>query len=103
MAGSFLAIGSFFSALIEKSGHQFHSFRGGLCGAGLRGDADDDQLSFGLFAGGMLSMIEQMSFLTHFESIQKGVLEFKDMAYFVILIIGWMWACTIMLDERKAS
>jgi ABC-2 type transport system permease protein len=44
-----------------------------------------------------------MSFQTHFESIQKGVLEFKDLSYFVLLIVGWIAAGTIILDERKAS
>jgi ABC-2 type transport system permease protein len=44
-----------------------------------------------------------MSFQTHFESIQKGVLEFKDLSYFVFLIVGWLAASTIILDERKAS
>jgi ABC-2 type transport system permease protein len=47
--------------------------------------------------------VEQMSFLTHFESVLKGVLEFKDISYFVILIVCWVWACTIILDEKKAN
>jgi ABC-2 type transport system permease protein len=51
---------------------------------------------------GVVSAIGAMSFQTHFESIQKGVLEFKDMAYFVLLIAGWVFACGIILDERKA-
>jgi len=44
-----------------------------------------------------------MSFRQHFESIQKGVLEFKDLAYFMLLIVGWIAASTIILDERKAA
>jgi ABC-2 type transport system permease protein len=50
-----------------------------------------------------VAAIESTSFLTHFESVQKGVLEFKDLSFFVLLIIGWMVACGIILDERKAS
>jgi hypothetical protein len=40
---------------------------------------------------------------SHFESIQRGVLEFKDVSYFIILIIGWVAACTVVLEERKAG
>jgi len=102
-AGSFLAIGSFFSAL---SKNQVISFIlsvvvcAVLVYAGM--PTTLNYLS-GLLPGGILAMVEQMSFLTHFESILKGVLEFKDMTYFVILIIGWIWACTIILNEKKAS
>jgi len=44
-----------------------------------------------------------MSFQIHFDSMQRGVLEFKDLAYFVLIIVGWIAACTIILDERKAG
>jgi ABC-2 type transport system permease protein len=103
MAGSFLAIGSFFSAL---SKNQVISFILSVVACAIlvyAGMPTSINYLSGLLPAGVLAMVEEVSFLTHFESIQKGVLEFKDMAYFVILIIGWMWACTIMLDERKAS
>jgi ABC-2 type transport system permease protein len=51
---------------------------------------------------GMVSAIEGMSFQVHFDSIQRGVLKFGDISYFVLLIVGWVAACTIVLDERKA-
>jgi len=44
-----------------------------------------------------------MSFQTHFESIQMGMLEFKDLSYFVLLIAGWIVGCCIILDERKVG
>jgi len=53
--------------------------------------------------GGLVSAIETMSFQSHFESIQRGVLEFKDLSYFVLLIVGWISACSVILDERKAA
>ena len=52
---------------------------------------------------GLTSAIESMSFQGHFESIQRGVVEFKDISYFLLLIVGWIAACTIVLEERKAS
>ncbi len=102
-AGSFLAIGSFFSAL---SKNQVISFILSVVTCAVlvyAGMPTTLNYLSGVLPAGMLAMVERMSFLTHFESVHKGVLEFKDMAYFVILIIGWMWACTIILDEKKAN
>ena len=103
MAGGFLAVGCFFSAL---SKNQVISFVlsvvacAVLVFAGM--PTTMDYLSTFLPAG-LVSAIERMSFQIHFESIQKGVLEFKDLSYFVILISGWLAACTVILDERKAQ
>lgn len=102
MAGGFLAIGCFFSAL---SKNQVISFVlsvvacAVLVFAGM--PTTMNYLSTFLPAG-LVSAIEKMSFQVHFESIQKGVLEFKDLSYFILLIIGWITACSIVLDERKA-
>jgi ABC-2 type transport system permease protein len=51
----------------------------------------------------LVSAIEKMSFQAHFESVQRGVLQFEDLSYFVLLIVGWIAASSIVLDERKAS
>lgn len=103
MAGGFLAIGCFFSAL---SKNQVISFVlsvvacAVLIFAGM--PTTLNYLSTFLPAG-LVTAIENMSFQNHFESIQKGVLEFKDFSYFVLLIVGWVAACSIILDERKAN
>ena len=51
----------------------------------------------------LLSMMEGMSVQIHFDSMQKGLLQFKDLAYFILLIIGWIAASVVVLDERKAK
>jgi ABC-2 type transport system permease protein len=102
MAGGFLAIGCFFSAV---SKNQVISFVlsvvscAVLVFAGM--PTTMNYLSTFLPAG-LVSAISGMSFQTHFESIQKGMLEFKDLSYFVLLIVGWLAAAGIILDERKA-
>jgi len=102
MAGAFLAVGCFFSAL---SKNQVISFVlsvvacAVLVFAGL--PSTMGYLSTFLPAG-LVTAIESMSLQTHFESIQRGVIGFGDMSYFVLLIIGWMAACTIILEERMA-
>jgi ABC-2 type transport system permease protein len=103
MAGAFLAIGCFFSALTKS---QVISFILAVVACAVLVYAGMpttlNYLSTFLPAG-MLEAIESVSLQTHFESVQKGVLEFKDLSYFVLLIVGWVVGCCIVLDERKAS
>ena len=103
MAGGFLAIGCFFSAV---SKNQVISFVLSVVACAVlvfAGMPTTLNYLSGFLPAGLVSAVEGMSFQIHFESIQKGKLEFKDLAYFVLLIIGWIAACTIVLDERKAS
>ena len=103
MAGGFLAVGCFFSAL---SKNQVIAFVLSVVACAVLVFAGVpttmNYLSTFLLAG-LVSAIETMSFEVHFESIQKGVLEFKDVSYFLVLIIGWVAACTVVLEERKAG
>jgi ABC-2 type transport system permease protein len=103
MAGGFLAIGCFFSAV---SKNQVISFVLSVvvCAVLVYAGMPTTMNYLSTFMpAGLVSAIEGMSFQGHFESIQKGVLEFKDLAYFVLIIAGWIAACTIVLDERKAT
>jgi ABC-2 type transport system permease protein len=103
MAGGFLAIGCFFSALTKS---QVISFILAVVACAVLVYAGMpttlNYLSTFLPAG-MLKAVESMSFQAHFDSIRRGVLEFKDLSYFVLLILGWILGCCIVLDERKAS
>jgi ABC-2 type transport system permease protein len=103
MAGGFLAIGGFFSAL---SKNQVIAFVLSVVACGVlvfAGMPTTLNYLSSFLPGGLVSAIAGLSFQEHFESIQKGILQFKDVAYFVILIAGWIAACTVILDERKAS
>ena len=101
MAGGFLAIGCFFSAV---SKNQVISFVLSVVACAVLVFAGmPTTLSYvsTFLPAGLVSAIENMSFQTHFESIQRGVLKFEDLSYFILLIIGWIAACSIVLDERK--
>jgi ABC-2 type transport system permease protein len=103
MAGAFLAVGCFFSAL-NKS--QVVSFILAVVACAVlvyAGMPTTLNYLSGVLPAGMLEVIESISLQTHFESVQRGVLEFKDLSYFVLLIVGWMVGCCIVLEERKAS
>jgi len=103
MAGAYLAIGCFFSAV---SKNQVISFIlsvvacAVLVSVGL--PTTLDYLSTFL-PKGLVTIIEGLSFQTHFDSMQRGVLEFKDLSYFVLLIAGWTTGCGIILNERKTA
>ncbi len=102
MAGGFLAIGCFFSAL---SKNQVISFVLSVVACAVLVFAGmPTTLNFvsTFLPAGMVSAIGNMSFQAHFESIQRGVLKFEDLSYFILLIIGWIVACSIVLDDRKA-
>lgn len=51
----------------------------------------------------LVDAIAALSFLTHFNAIAKGVLDFRDLAYFIIVIAGWLLATAIVIDLKKAS
>ncbi len=103
MAGGFLAVGCFFSAL---SKNQVIAFVLSVVACGVlvfAGMPTTLNYLSSFLPAGLVSAIGNLSLQEHFESMQKGILQFKDLAYFVLLIAGWIAACTIILDERKAS
>jgi len=103
MGGGFLAIGCFFSAL---SKNQVIAFVLSVVACAVLVFAGmPTTLSYlsAFLPAGLVSAVEGMSFQAHFESLQRGVLQFRDLAYFLLLIVGWVAACTVILDERKAS
>jgi len=103
MAGGFLAIGCFFSAV---SKNQVISFVLSVVACAIlvfAGMPTTMNYLSTFLPAGLVSAIGSMSFQAHFESIQKGVLELKDLSYFLLLIVGWIAASSVMLGERKAS
>ena len=103
MAGGFLAIGSFFS-VVTKS--QVISLILALVASTILVYAGmPSTLDFfsGMLSAGALSVIENLSFQTHFDSISRGVIQLKDLSFFVIMIAGWIAASMLVLEERKAA
>ena len=103
LAGMFLAIGSFFSALSKNQ--VISLILGGVTCLALMLVGLPTTLNYlsAILPVGLLGVAEGMSLQIHFDSMLKGIVEFKNLAYFVILIVGWVSACSIILSERKAS
>ena len=103
MAGGFLAIGSCMSALTRNQVIAFIvtavvCFLFLLAGFPLVLDV------FRNWAPqGVVNAVAQLSFLTHFESISKGVIDLRDILYFGMLIALFLAATAITLDVRKAE
>ena len=103
MAGGFLAIGSCISALTKSQVIAFVislviSFLFLLSGFPLVLD-----FFSGWLPRTIVDAIASFSFLTHFESIKKGVIDIRDVVYFVSLISFWLYANVVFIDLKKAD
>ena len=47
--------------------------------------------------------IASLSFLTHFSNISRGVIDFRDLVYFGLLIGGFLYANTIVIQWKQAD
>ena len=45
--------------------------------------------------------LADLSLYSHFNAISRGVLDLRDMAYFVLTIAFWLTACVIVLDTKR--
>jgi ABC-2 type transport system permease protein len=51
----------------------------------------------------LVDAISGLSFLTHFNSLSKGVIDLRDVVYFLAVIAAWLYATAIVLDIKKAD
>jgi ABC-2 type transport system permease protein len=50
-----------------------------------------------------IDAVSALSFLTHFQSILRGVLDLRDVLYFVLTIVAWLIATVLVIEIRKAD
>jgi ABC-2 type transport system permease protein len=103
MAGGFLAIGACLSATTRNQVIAFVVTVVVCFGFLLSGFP----LVLDLFSGwapqALVDGIASLSFLTHFSNISKGVIDFRDLVYFGMLIAGFLYANTIVLQWKQAD
>ena len=103
MAGGFLAIGACLSAVTRNQVIAF-ILTVVVCFLFL---LSGFPFVLSLFAGWapqvLVDAIASLSFLTHFQSISKGVIDLRDLIYFATTIGVWLIANTIVLDMKKAD
>lgn len=103
MAGAFLAIGSCISATTRNQVVAFIltvvvCFLLLLAGFPLVLD-----VFHAIAPQGVVDAIAGLSFLTHFTSISKGVIDLRDLVYFVLMIGVWLYATAVVIDMKKAA
>ncbi|GAA0365272.1 ABC transporter permease [Bowmanella denitrificans] len=103
MAGAFLAIGICMSALTKSQVVAFIlavvvCFLFVLSGSSIVLDSFK-----GWMSPMLLDTLASFSFLTHFESMAKGVLALNDVGYFLIAIGIWLYAGFLAVEQKKAE
>lgn len=104
MAGAFLAVGSCLSALTRNQVVAF-ILTVVICFALLLAGWPmvlDGFRSLG-FPQGVIDAIAGLSFITHFAAISKGVVDLRDLLYFVLMIGFWLYASAVVIDLKKAD
>ncbi len=103
MAGAFLAIGTCISATTRNQVVAF-ILTVLVCFLLLLAGSP---LVLNLFEGwapmALVDAIAQLSFLTHFSVISKGVVDFRNVLFFVFTIVAWLAACAVVLELKKAD
>lgn len=51
----------------------------------------------------VVDAIASLSFLTHFQSISKGVIDLRDIIFFATLIGAWLCANAVVLEMKKSD
>ena len=47
--------------------------------------------------------VANISFLTHFNAISRGVIDLRDLVYFAVLIVAFLYATALVVDMKKAD
>ena len=103
MAGAFLAIGACLSAATRNQVIAFIltvvvCFLMLLAGFPLVLDGIG-----ALFPQLVVDAVAQLSFLTHFAAIAKGVIDLRDVVFFLLTIGFWLYATAVVIDLKKAD
>jgi hypothetical protein len=103
LSGAMLAVGSALSALTRNQVVAFVvtvvvCFALMLAGHPLVQDAVQ-----GWAPRDVIDAVAALSFLTHVQSIQRGVLDLRDVLFFLLSIAAWLCATVLILDAKKAG
>jgi len=103
MAGAFLAIGSCISACTRNQVIAF-ILTVVVCFLFLLAGFPLVLNFFSAWAPqGLVDAIAGLSFLTHYASIDKGVIDLRDLIYFLLIIAFWLYASAVVIDLKKAD
>jgi ABC-2 type transport system permease protein len=103
MAGAFLAIGAFISALTKNQVIAF-ILATTVCFLFVMSGMELVQNTLRAWAPAFVSdAVSAMSFLSHFEEVSRGVVAAKSIVFFLSLIVFALFANAIAVAQRKAA
>ncbi len=103
MAGGFLAVGSCISAATKNQVIAFILSVVACFVLLLSGFSMVLDLFSAWAPQAIVDTIASLSFLTHFASISKGVIDLRDLVYFALLISVMLYANAVVLELKKAD
>jgi len=103
MAGGFLAIGAFVSATTKNQVIAFVVSVVICFGFLLAGHPPVLEFVRGWLPGSIVEAIASFSSLTHFDAIMRGVIDARDVVFFVSLIVAFLFAGSIVIELKKAA
>jgi ABC-2 type transport system permease protein len=101
MAGTFIAIGACLSALTRSQVVAFILTALVCVLLILAGQAQVLDFFHGTLPRQLIELIGQLSMLRHFEAIARGVLDVRDLLYFVLSAVAWLIAGVLLLDLKR--
>lgn len=103
LAGAYLAVGSCMSALARNQVIAF-ILTVSLCFLFIVSGFPMVIDAFSAWAPqGMIDAVASLSFLIRFEAISKGVIDLRDLLYFLSFIVAWLAATAVVVDLKKAD
>ncbi|HLT05532.1 MAG TPA: ABC transporter permease subunit [Pseudomonas sp.] len=103
LAGSYLAVGSCMSALARNQVIAF-ILTVSVCFLFI---VSGFPMVLDLFSGwapqGLVDAVASLSFLVRFDAISKGVIDLRDLLYFLSFIVAWLAATAVVIDLKKAD
>jgi ABC-2 type transport system permease protein len=103
MAGAFLAVGACLSAATRNQVVAFILTAVVCFGLLLSGFPLVLDFFRALFPQFVVDAVANLSFLTHFAAIAKGVLDLRDVLFFLLSIGFWLHASAVVIDLKKAD
>ncbi len=103
MAGAYLAIGACFSALTRNQVIAFILSLVVCLLLNLSGFPLVLDLVSGWLPEAVVSTIASMSFLTHFQAIGQGVIDLRDIVFFVSILAFFLYANVLLVELKKSQ
>jgi len=103
LAGGFLAIGSAISATTSSQVMAFILTLSACLITLLAGYSIVLSAMQSIFSQSVVDAMSGMSYLTHYSSITRGILEVRDLAFFVITAVAWLLATVQIIHLKRAG